>query len=48
MMTFGDGHVYGWMTYGGRSSIEWCRLTSDSFEDVECQDDLPAVPCIED
>lgn len=50
MLTYGDGNGYGVGTYGGRSFVQWCDdlVTTSSFEDVECELDLPAYPCNED
>lgn len=48
MMIFGDGHPFGWMTFGGRSSVDWCCEMSDGFEDEEVQLPLPATSCAAD
>ena len=45
MMLWGDGHVWGFMTWGGRASIDWCCLTTDGFENEATVAPLPAAAC---
>jgi len=48
MIVYGDNHVYGYGTYGGRHAIEWCNISASSFEDQECQRDFPVAPCVDE